>query len=196
MRRLAAVLLSAAALSWTGAAPSHAAERLPLSLALRIRFEGGSPSARLADDVAATVLAEFRAKGCFRDASVAPAEGIPGGDALLEVTLSQVHEETRYEQSLAERAQPQDVSATALGYAALLALRADLKLAALPSGEVVRTGGFHVAVERRPRMAGDDARAGARIDAMRDLARKTRSTICRGSVAKLEREIEAARGAP
>jgi len=196
MRKRAAALALGAVLLSAAGPPGRSGERLPYTLALRIRFETASPSASLADDAASSVLAELRAKGCFREVRLAPAEGVPEADVLLEMVLSEMQEEVRYEQSLAERAQPLDPGTAALGYAAVLSFQTSIALATLPGGNVARTGDFHVSAERRPRIAGDDARAGALLDALRDLARKTRSTLCKGSASKLAGEIEAARRAP
>jgi hypothetical protein len=194
-RRTAALALGAALLSAAGP-PLRSGERLAYTLALRIRFETASPSASLADEVASSVLAELRAKGCFREVRLAPSEGAPEADVLLELVLSEMREEVRYEQSVAERAQPLDPGTAALAYVATLSFQTSLALAALPGGDVARTGDFHVSVERRPRAVGDDARTGARMDAMRDLARKTRATLCKGSASKLAGAIEAVRRAP
>ncbi len=191
--RTAAIAILAATL--VGGAP-RAAERLPYALELRIRFEGNAPSASVADDAAAAVLAELRSNGCFRDARVAPAKETPDADVLLDLLISGIQEEVRYEQSLAERAQPLDGDAVAMGYSVMLSFQVDLKLAALPGGTVARSDRFHVAAERRPRTPADDAREGAKTEAMIDLARKTRKAVCKGSMSKLAGKIEEARRAP
>jgi hypothetical protein len=194
-RSLPTLLLAAVALS-TGGTPTLGDERLPYELAVRIGFGTEPGAVSLADDVAQALLPDLRAQGCFREVHLAAAQGVPEGDVLLDLTLSEIHEELRYEQSLAQRAQPIEPGAAALAYVAVFSLHAVLRLAALPSGTVVRESQFHVAAERRPRTPEDDARAGARIDALRDLTRKARGALCRGSRSKLSRGIEEARRAP
>jgi hypothetical protein len=196
VRRLRPALLLAAAALLAGATRALGEEPLPYDLAVRIGFGSDPGAASLADDVARTLVPELRARGCFREVHLASADGAPEGDALLEVTLSEIRDEVRYEQSLAERAQPIDAAEAALSCVAALSLHAVLRLAALPGGNVVRESGFHVSTTRRPRAPGDDARAGARIDALRDLSRKARSSLCKGSRSKLARAIEEARRAP
>jgi hypothetical protein len=196
MRRSRVPLVLAAALLAGAAVPDYGGERLPYHLAVRVGFgtEGGSAS--LSDDAARALVADLSAKGCFRDVLLAPTEGAPETELLLEVTLSDVLEEVRYEQSLAERVRPRDAVEAAMGRAARLSFRTDLRLAALPSGALVRQSGFRVGAERRPRTPGEDAREGARADATLDLARKVRSDLCRASGSRLKREIEAVRRVP
>jgi len=189
------VFLAAAAIVAAGSGVCSD-ERIPVDLALRVAYGAEPGPESLLDDVAHVLLAELRAKGCFRGVAPAAPGRAPEADVLLEVMLSEVREETRFEQSLAERAQAADATATAVGVVATFALRVDYRLAAVPGGTVVRDGGFRVSGERRPRYAGDDARAGARGEALLDLARRTRAKLNHGSPAKLARAIEEARRAP
>jgi hypothetical protein len=190
-----AFLVLAAVLLAGNGAPGHAGERLPFRLAVRIGSASPEASTSFADDAARAIIAELQAKGCFRAVVPAAAGGAPDTDLLLDVTLSDLRDEIRYDQSLAERAQPTDATEVAVGNEALLSFRTEIVLAALPGGAVVRKAGFDVQAVRRPRVPGDDARAGAQTEAIRELARKSRSGICRGSGAKLKRDIEIARTA-
>jgi hypothetical protein len=195
-RRLAVALLAASQAWASGAAAGSAEPRLPYDLAVRIRFGAGPGSASLLDDAADALLPELRAKGCFRAVSLAEPAGVPEGDVLMEVTLSEVREETRYEQSVAERAQPIDAAQAALGLVAAFSLRAQIRLASIPGGTVVREAGFGAAAERRPRSPGDDAQAGVRAEALLDFARRARAKLCHGSMSRLSRDIDEARRTP
>jgi hypothetical protein len=187
---LAALALAA------GLAAGSPDERLPFDLAVRMRYGAEPGSESLLDAAADALLPELRAKGCFRDVHLAPPEGVPEADVLMEVTISEVREETRYEQSVAQRAQPVDAAQAALGLVAVFSLRADIRLASIPGGTVVREDGFQASAERRPRSAGDDAEAGVRADVLLDLARRARAKLCHGSRSRFARAIEEARRAP
>ncbi len=190
-------VFAAAALAVHALVHGAGEERLPFDVAVRVGFEGESAgSASLRDDIAQALLAELRARGCFRSCRAAPAGETPRADLLLDVSLADLVEEVRYDQSLAERTRPVDPEQNLLGYSALLSLEVELRLGALPGGAPVRDARFHVRAERRPRMPGDDAREGARTDLLLDLARRARAEACRGSGKKLARSIAATRGVP
>ena len=190
-------VLAAAALAVHGLVHGAGEERLLFDVAVRVGFEGeAAGSASLRDDVAQALLAELRARGCFRSCRAAPYGETPRADLLLDVILKDLVEEVRYDQSLAEQARPQDPEQSLLGYSAMLSLEVEVSLAALPGGALVRDARLHVRAERRPRMPGDDARAAARADLLLDLARRARAEACRGSRKKLARGIASARGVP
>jgi hypothetical protein len=196
MRRPTVRLLFAAAILAARPSSGFGSERLPFDLAVRVAAGSDGGSASLGEDAARALVTDLSARGCFRGVRLAPDEGPADGDLILLVTLSDVREDVRYEQSLAERAQPRDEVEAALAHVAHLSFHTELKLAAIPGGAVVTASEFRVSGERRPRTPGDDAREGVRSDAILDLARRTRAAICRGSTSRLERAIEAARTAP
>lgn len=179
-------------LALAAASSSSAGERLAWDVDVRVVHGAEPGSEELRQEIERGILAELNAKGCFHAFRPAadPEEREPA-PLLLEVTLAAVREETRYDQSQAERINPIDQVETALGYAEVVEATLGIRLAVTAGNATIREDSFRRFVERRPMTVQEDARQRARQEMVKEVARETRSVVCRGSSAKLDREIRA-----
>ncbi len=167
-------------------------ERLPYDVAVQVEYAGPPGSRTLLDEVGGSLVDELAARGCFRSFRLVPPAAKPPEDALvLRVSLDDLRDELRYDQSLAQQAQPGEPG-DSLQYSALFSVEVRLALLAPPGAAVVREKEFRESVRRRPLTVGEDAREAARSEAILELARKARASLCHGSPDSLRRSLDAA----
>ncbi len=190
MGALALPSLAALAVLLSGAA---ARGPLPWSVRVAVGWGDGPGSVALLEQAEAALLSELNARGCFREFRAAGAEGEeaePG--ILLEVTIWGLEEETRYDQSMAERIRPIDVVETALGETARIEASVRIRLVAAPAGRAIREDSLRESAASGPLSPGDEARARARAEFAKEVARRARALLCKGSAARLEEQVRAA----
>ena len=186
MRRAVFLLLVAIAMAGT----AIAADRLPFTVDVQMHLGAEPGSESLREALEREVLTELNARGCFRDfRPAADPEERPPAPLLLELTIAGVVEETRYEQSQAERMNPTDAVGTALGYVEVVEATIGVRLAVTSASTTLRQDAFRRTVARRPMTMTENARERAREDFAREIARRARAFACKGSEARLEREI-------
>lgn len=170
--------------------------RLPWSVDVAVGWGRGPGALSLLEETEAALLSELGARGCFREFRPVRTgeEGLAPG-ILLELTISDVEEETRHEQSMAERLAPTDPLAAALGRAAVLEAAVHLRLSVVPEGIALREESFRESVMRRPASPGEDIHAAARDEFVREVARRSRAVLCKRASARMEERIRAALGA-
>jgi hypothetical protein len=157
----------------TAATPAPAAKSTaPYRVALDVRWGRGAGSDEFRTDLAESLAAKLAAD-CFAGVSEAgPDES--GADLVLTVVLSDVADETRFDDTIAGTLQPGDPT-NELRREARFAATVDAKLATRVAGEVVATKHFIAHVVHRPIYVGEDPQATARAQAIdgavRDLAR-------------------------
>lgn len=176
----------------TAAVTSEAAEdRLPTTVYVQVGFDVPTQGARHREDVEAALLSELRLRGCFAAIqALPPAEKPPEAGLMLRVRLSDLREETRHDLSVAQMAQPAEPSQT-LRYVVEISAAVEFDLVVLPAGTAVRDGGFRQVSARQPRMLGEDTWQAANDEMIREIARRVARAVCRGSMRKLARDIDA-----
>jgi hypothetical protein len=175
--------------------PLAAAEPLPYTLAIHVRYVDAGQSASLREQVERSLQAAVRAEGCYRDVRVVPPSdsAVPDTDLLLRVSLGDVQDETEYDQSLAGFVNPDDPYAK-LAYTVTLSTQVIQELLALPSQIEVRRSHFTARGERRPFLPDEDVRGWARDQMVKNLTREVSGSVC-GSRRKLQKKVEEARAA-
>lgn len=171
---------------------AEAKEVAPFRAALAVYWGRGAGSEAFRDDLSRS-LAEVLATGCF--AGVVIAEGdvaAAGTELVLTVVLSEVFDETRFDDSIAGALRPGE-PAQELRRVARFEVTADATLTARSTGAVVQRKHLVANVLRRPIYVGEDPQTTARAEALdRVVNDLTKALGCGG--AKLERKIREALG--
>ena len=192
-RRVSAplVLLTCCGVSllWPGA---EAKKIAPFRAALAVRWGGGAGSDAFRDDLSRS-LADVLATRCFAGVAIADRDSaVEGTDLALTVVLSEVLDETRFDDSIAGALRPEE-PAQELRRVARFQVTADATLSARSTGAVVHRKHLVANVSRRPIYVGEDPQATARAEAIEHIVNDLAKALGCGG-AKLERKIREALG--
>jgi hypothetical protein len=147
------------------------------------------------DDVAGELAARLESLGCFRTVVGAGRAGPPSVDFLLRVTVDALDERVVYETSVAGHSVAADREAPGRWVVELTA-SARAELLHLPGHERVRSARTYVEQRSGGSASGRDEGLGrerTRRLARQGLVRGTVAKICKGSRARLDREVLRAR---
>jgi hypothetical protein len=169
----AAVVAGVLWISGTGALAAGAS---PYRVAVEVSYGQDVAPTSLREDIARLTLDTLRARGCFEGVESRSATD-PAADLLLRVRLSDVRDETNYDDSLAGHIDPNDPEAR-LRYTVSLSVAVATELVSLPEETVVQSKRFHVRAERRPAFQGEDPRVEARSEVVASVARRVASVAC------------------
>jgi hypothetical protein len=171
---------------------ASAREIAPFHAALAVRWGGGAGSDAFRNDLSRS-LAEVLATGCFAGVAIADGE-LPAADSdlFLTVVLSQVVDETRFDDSIAGTLRPGEPGQE-LRRVARFEVSVDATLSARATGAVVRRKHLVANVLRRPVYVGEDPQATARAEAIDRIVNDLAKALGCGG-AKLERKIRDALG--
>jgi hypothetical protein len=155
------------------AAFAAAAEPVPFTLNVRVRWaEGARGSTLLRDDIERSVLDALADRACYREVTLAGR-----GELRLDVELDELREETHYDDSLAEHADPstpgQDRRLTSE-----FEIFVRWTLAAPEPSDPIRTRRFRIARVRRPLLHGEDSAARARNEGIESLGAELARGVC------------------
>lgn len=180
------------ALAVVAAASARASEpSTPYRVAVSVRWgsHGGSEAFRA--DLARRLAGTLE---CFARVELSDeGRAAPDADLLLEVVLSDLLEETRYDDTISDTLQSED-PAHELRREARFEVTMDATLATRATGTVVRRKHARAHAARRPVFIGEDPQEYARAEAVDGIIRDVRKAACRDG-AKLAREVAAALGA-
>jgi hypothetical protein len=192
MRSLAGCVAIALLLAPT----SHAGKknaRAPFDLGVRFLFEESAGEEGLREELELQMLTELRRAGCFRTVDLAlPAaagDSAAADELRLEVTVRELFDETTYDTSIAQRADPNASHELETAFTTRIRLLVHAALVH-PAGErelrsrQIRASGAH-----RPLTIEEDARLTARTQAMVELVRAIRLFVCKGGEKRLAKEI-------
>jgi hypothetical protein len=163
----------------------------PFRTALAVRWGAGAGSDAFREDLSRSLAATLAGR-CF--AGVAVFEHDPQPDAALDfsVVLSDVLDETRFDDSIAATLQPGE-PAKELRHLAHFEVTVDAALTTRETGALIKRKHFVAHVAHRPVYLGEDAQASARSEVIDNIvADLSRALGCGG--AKLERKIREALG--
>ncbi len=161
--------------------------RLPHAMTIEITADDGDISRGFLDDLEAEMLGEFRRLGCLESVQAASSAEAADADLVLRIRLTHWLDELRYEQSLADASGGQRDAEIAMRREAVLAMDVSLDVRLRGDSTPLKDDAFHVRTTWRPRLPGEDARDGARVHTIRDLARKTRKAVCDGLGARIRK---------
>jgi hypothetical protein len=169
--RLAAVLaLAAGVAASTSDAEGRAAAPAPVHAALVVQWGHGAGSDAYRDDFA-RALAQALGSRCFATVLVAdPGAEVPGVDVVLDVVLSDIFDEIRFDDSIATALQPGEPNQE-LRRVAQFSMTIDAALTPAAGGRTIAAKRFVVNEERRPLYVGEDPLATVRTEAIRDAVR-------------------------
>jgi len=171
----------------------------PYDVHVELSFTEASGDEEMRDELELQLLSELRRAGCFRsvirfvpgDAENRRAES----DALrLNVAVSELFEETTYDTSIAERADPQAPQDLELLHTSRIYAVMQVALEHPASGLSLRAKRLRGAGAHRPLMLGEDARHRALLEATIEAAQEVRRFVCKGGAKRLAKEIAAAPG--
>ena len=171
---------------------ADAKEVAPFRAALEVLWGAGAGSDAFRDDLSRS-LAESLAGRCFADVVIAKHDQAPANvDVLLAVLLSQVIDETRFDDSIATTLQPGEPGEE-LRRVVNFEVTVDASLSARATGALVRRKHFVAIVSRRPNYVGEDPQATARAEVIDVIVADLARTLGCGG-ARLERKIREALG--
>jgi hypothetical protein len=173
-------------------ADAGARQVAPFRTALAVSWgvEAGSDAFR--DDLLRSLAAAL-ATGCFASVTIAHAErDAEGADLAFEVVLSNVVDETRFDDSIAGALQPGEPT-NELRRVTYFEVTVDAKLTSRETGALVQRKHLVAHVSRRPVYVGEDAQATARAEAIDDIVHDLMRALGCGR-AKLARRVREAQG--
>jgi hypothetical protein len=137
----------------------------PFRSALVVRWGGEAGSEAFRADLTRSIADSLAAR-CFSGVEIVDRDpSRTSADLVFVVVLSGVVDEIRFEDSIATALQSDEPS-NALRRVARFTVTVDAVLSARSSGSIVRREHFVTNVSRRPIVAGEDAQATARIEAI------------------------------
>jgi len=176
--------------------PGAAAKELaPFRVALEVRWGAGAGSDAFRDDLSRS-LAGTLAANCFAGISTGPPEPTEkGADLAFDVVLSDVVDETRFDDSIAGTLQPGEPTKE-LRRVTYFEVTVDASLTAREAGVVVHTKHLVARASRRPVYVGEDPQAMTRAESIDNIVRDlTRALGCgRGKLTERIREAMGAAG--
>jgi len=187
-------------LAWAGwcaatlsAMPAPAKSIAPFRVALLVHWGAGAGSDMFRDELARTVAAELATR-CFTSVVIAdPGAVADDADLVLDVILSGVFDETRFDDPIAGVLEPGEPTKE-LRRVAYFSVGVDAELSTRASGAPVSRKQFTIHEERRPIFIGEDPQATVRVQAIRQVVGSLAKGLDCGS-AKLERKAREALGA-
>ncbi len=195
IRSLLAVLLTMSCLPAAVAAQQPA----PYDVQVELSFAEASGDEGMREELELQLLSELRRAGCFRSVTRVT-HGVDGGTAvdsqtlLLNVAVTKLFEETTYDTSLAERADPRAPQELEMAHTSRIQAVMLVSLEHPASGRALRSKRLRGAGMHRPSMLGEDARLTALREATMNAARAVRSFVCKGGPKRLRKEIGASSG--
>lgn len=190
IRYLLAAFLTISCLPVAGAAPGPA----PYDIQLDLGFAQTSGDEGMREELELQLLSELRRAGCFR--SVARiTSGVDEGTAVdaetlrLNVTVTELFEETTYDTSLAARADPRSPQELEMAHTSRIRAVMTVSLEHPASGRALRTKRVRGTGMHRPTMPGEDARYAALREATMHASLGVRSFVCKGGAKRLRKEI-------
>lgn len=170
--------------------PTAAAKELaPFRAALDLRWSGDAGSDAFRADLTRYV-GDVLATRCFEHVSDAADTNTPDADVALTILLTDVVDETRYDDTIAEALQPGE-SSKELRRVARFEVRAEATLSVRASGKAVQKKRWVVNVSRRPVFPGEDPQTTARAEVIERMGNDLARWLACGR-AKLENNIRAA----
>ena len=179
------------------AAPAAAKEPAPYRASLDVRWGEGAGSDAFLDDLTRSVAAKLATR-CFQSVAIAGNQGAPEDRELaVRVILSDVFDETRFDDSIAAVLQPGEPTQE-LRRVAQFSMAIDATLSTAESGTLIVQKHFAINAARRPVFIGEDPQEFARAQAIEDAGSElARAFGCGG--ARLTRKIRdalSAQGSP
>jgi len=171
-----------------------AQEPAPYDVRVELSFARASGDEGMRDELELQLLSELRRTGCFRSiAKATDADPGPNGETLtLNIVVTELFEETTYDTSIAQRADPLAPDQLELLHTSRVIAVLSVALEHSASGRALRSKRLRGAGAHRPRVRGDDARHAALRQATAEAALAVRRFVCKGGAKRLRKEIEAA----
>jgi hypothetical protein len=153
---------------FTLAAAAHAKEIAPFHVDLVVRWGHGAGSDAFRDELA-RVMAETLVSGCFAHVEIVDQAPVDSGAELVyTVILSDVVDETRFDDTIAGALQPGEPTQE-LRRVAHFEVAADATLQSSANGALIHRKHVLAHTYRRPIYVGEDPQAVAREEATRDV---------------------------
>ncbi len=165
----------------------------PYTLAVEIAFDQGGGPESLRQTLMSDLLLKLRSDRCYREVvSASDAEVSP--DLVLSILIREYQENVQHDLSLGDSLAA-DTPSARRRFTATFSLRVDLDLR-LAAGGSVRDQRIGIRQQARPRGLAEDEsmmREKVREDGTFELIVSAASHVCRGSLKKLEKQIDKAR---
>jgi hypothetical protein len=184
--RIVALIL--AVLTLTGA--TAAAEPLPYRLAIEVAWGKEKGPKRITEEIERRVRERIEGTRCVDE--VLPSDEQQTSDLLLRMTIVEVREETRYDQSMMATNTSTDPT-DKLKYTAVFEADIRLDLLSMPGGELVRSTKFREGQSRRPQTDYEDPVEWARERALVRIIDAMADRVCGANPKKLEKRIAKAK---
>jgi len=170
-------------------ASAAVADEAPYRLSVEVEYGHPRGPESFRSELLGSLRSELYRSGCFRE--IALPSGSPGQDDLFFVlTLDDFQYETRYETSLGDRA-ASDNPAIERYVVAHASATVGMEVRTAAAGAIVRERTTHLVSSWRP-VVDEDPRTMARERLIKDLVRRSRKFVCKGSPKQWEKELQRA----
>jgi hypothetical protein len=149
------------------------------------------------DELELQLLSELRRSGCFRSIEKGSDTDATASDAAvlrLKIGVLDFFEETVYDTSIAQRADPRAPQELQMLHTSRFHLLLEVSLEHPGSARALRTKRLRGNGSHRPLMLGDDARLRALGEAAFSAAEGVRRFVCKGGAKRLSKEIGSTSG--
>jgi hypothetical protein len=169
----------------------------PYDVGVEINFRQASGDEEVRDEFALQLLSELRRANCFRSVvrvvQTDAEKGAANHETLrLDIRVAEVFEETVYDTSIAERADPRAPQQLELLHTSRVRAVLEVSLEHPASARTLRSKRLNASGAHRPQTIGEDARHRAIQEATIEAAQAVRRFACKGGAKRLDKEIAAA----
>lgn len=186
------VLAALLTLSFWTVAPG-AGGPAPYDLEVALDFAAASGDETMREELELQVLSELRRAACFRAINRVDAAGdeedTPRDLLRLNISVTELFEETTYDTSIAERADPLAPQELELMHTSRIRAVMSVTLEHAASDRELRSRRLRGNGSHRPLIPGEDARLVALREATSEVAQSVRLFACKGGAKRLRKEI-------
>lgn len=165
------------------------------SLEVDLNFSGRSVDRTVREEIELQLSSDMAARGCFGEVHfVSPDAGsTTSSEFLLRVVIQEVFEETTYDTSVAQRADPQRPAEYDLLHTSRIRLLAVAELRTGDGKLLLRKSNIRGNGAHRPLQFGEDSRSVALQLASEGIAREARLFACKGGEKRRQKELKKSR---
>jgi len=165
----------------------------PPSLDIDLNYSGRSVDRTVREEVELQLSSDMTSRGCFGELRFKPAEGdadAQSAEYLLRVVIQEVFEETTYDTSIAQRADPNRPAEYDLLHTSRIRVQAVAELRTGDGERLLRSSNVRGSGAHRPIMFGEDSRSVALQLASEGFAREVRIFACKGGEKRRKKELK------
>jgi hypothetical protein len=167
------------------------------SLEIDLNYSGRSVDRTVREEVELQLSSDMTTRGCFGELRFTPPKGSvndePTDDStnfLLRIVIQEVFEETTYDTSIAQRADPSRPAEYDLLHTSRIRIEAFAELRTGDGERLLRRSNVRGSGSHRPLLFGEDSRSVALQLASEGFAREARIFACKGGQKRRQKELK------